>query len=608
MDGSDRHMIEADTAVAEARWGDARAAFTAALADGPAPDAMDGLGRCLWWLGETDEAVATRTRAYGAYRRAGRSDEATRVAVWLALEHAAAPGREALARGWMMRAERLVEETGSVGAGWLALARSVRETDPLRIVDFADEALASARANGDPALEIRALARSGLGLTLAGRTADGIARLDEAMAAASAGEADQPEVFAEACCDMVAACEATLDGRRLEQWGRAAEQFMDLRPHPSLLGFCGSCCAGILAARGDLAAAERWLTWTIDRLARGGHASRCVDPKARLAELRVSQGRIEEAERLLTGIEARPESLRAVVAVHVVRGELGAASSALHRRLAKVGADSTAAIPILTMLVPIQVDRGDLDGAATSVERIGTLAAEVGGELQSAYAEIAAGRLALALREADRAADTLRRATERFDRVDAPIEAARARVLLAEALAASDIGVGRSGGARRVGRTRRRRPGRRGGSGRCARTIARRAGTGGTEAGGRAHEAGDGGARPHRRGAEQRPDRRPAVHQRRDCRAPREQRARQARAAEPDPGGRLRTPPGIGLIRTTGPAHAALGSPSAPICISTAKMSGDAHASAMSPFSIRKTSISPAVTARPVGGVPRNSP
>jgi DNA-binding NarL/FixJ family response regulator len=431
-------MIEADAAVAEARWEDARAAFAEALTERPSPEALDGIGRSLWWLGETDQAVATRTRAYTAYRRAGRFDDAARVAVWLALQHAATPGEEALAHGWVKRAERMVGETDSIGSGWLALARSSRETDPLRMVAFADDALAAARQHGDPALEIRALARSGLGLALSGRTEAGIALLDEAMAAAAAGEAEQPEVFAETCCDMVAACEATLDGRRLEQWGRVAERFLELRPHPTLLGFCGSCCASILAARGDLTAAERWLTWTIDRFDTGGHASRCIDPRAKLAELRVSQGRLEDAERLLIGIEARPESVRAVVAVHLARGEPGVASSVLHRRLAKVGADSMAAIPILAMLIPIQIDRGDLDGAATSLLRIEALSAEVGHEQQHALADVARGRLALARAHHDRAVEAFRSAAERYDRVGLPIDGARTRILLAQALSEAD--------------------------------------------------------------------------------------------------------------------------------------------------------------------------
>ncbi|WP_324613446.1 LuxR C-terminal-related transcriptional regulator [Agromyces kandeliae] len=439
MDGDevDRRMDDAASALAEARWGDARIAFTEVVAVRPSAEALDGLGRTMWWIGETAEAIALRTRAYTAHRRAGRDADAARIATWLAIEHASTPGREAIARGWLGRAERLAAGGDPTARGWFALARSTLETDPVRIAALADAALAVARDTADAALEIRALGRSGLGLVRSGRSDAGIARLDEAMAAASAGEAEQPEVFAETCCDMVAACEETLDGRRLEQWGGVAERFLDLRPHPTLLGFCGSCCAGILAARGDTAGAERWLTWTIDRLAAGGHASRCVEPAARLAELRVAQGRLEEAERLVTGIEARPEAVRAVAGIHLARGETGAASSVLHRRLAKIGPDSMAAIPVLAMLVPIQVDRHDLAGAETSVQRISRLSAASGDDAHRALADVAAARLRLARGDAEAAGKGFRSAAERYDRLGMPLDAARARVLLAEALSAS---------------------------------------------------------------------------------------------------------------------------------------------------------------------------
>jgi DNA-binding NarL/FixJ family response regulator len=437
-DLTDHRLIRANAAVSEARWEDARAAFSEVLSDGATPDVLDGLGRSLWWIGETAGAVSARTRAYTAYRRAGRLDDAARIAVWLALEYAATPGREALAQGWLRRAQGLNDDRESVGSGWLALARSKLETDPVRMVAHAEEALVVSRRRGDAGLEIRALARSGLGLVLSGRSEEGMARLDESMTAALAGEADQPEVFAETCCDMVAACEATLDGKRLEQWGRVAERFLQMRAHPPLLSFCGSCCASVLAARGDFAAAEKWLIWTIDRFEDGGHASRCVDPKAKLAELRVSQGRLEEAERLLVGIESRPESVRAMVALHTARGELGVASSLLHRRLAKVGADSTAAIPILALLIPIQIDRGDLGGAIASAEAMEALAGVSADDKQMGQVDVARGRMALADGDAHASSAAFRSAVERYDRTGLPIEAARARSLLAESLADFD--------------------------------------------------------------------------------------------------------------------------------------------------------------------------
>lgn len=41
------------------RWEEARAAFAAALADRETPEALDGMGAALWWLGETRPASTT---------------------------------------------------------------------------------------------------------------------------------------------------------------------------------------------------------------------------------------------------------------------------------------------------------------------------------------------------------------------------------------------------------------------------------------------------------------------------------------------------------------------------------------------------------------------
>ena len=422
------HFAQGEEALRSARWADARDAFEQSLAESPTPEALDGLGRALWWMGETEEALATRAKAYTKYRKTGRLDEAARVAIWLGLEHAASPGHEAIAGGWLSRAERLLDGSLSSESGWLSLARAGLETDPVRMADRADEALAAAREFGDAELEIRALAKSGLALVQSGRVDEGMARLDEAMAAASAGEAEKPETFAETCCDMVAACEAALDGRRLEQWGRVAEQFLEVRPYAPLLAFCGSCCAGVLAARGDLVSAERWLIWTIEKLEKGGHGARCVDPRARLAELRISQGRFEEAERLLSGIETRPESIRPVVALHIERGELAPAASMLHRWLRKMGPESVGAVPFLAMLVTVQIARGDLDGAMSSAHSIERLAKRAGDDRTLAESDLAAGRVLLAQGNATEAVEALSSAVERFDRLKMRLDAGRARL------------------------------------------------------------------------------------------------------------------------------------------------------------------------------------
>src|ERR671916_976107 len=115
---------------AEADWAAARDAFAAALdADPGDPEALDGLGQSLWWLGERDAGVDRRREAYAAYRRRGDDRGAGRIATYLAGEHRI-DGQDAAAAGWLARARRLLAGAGTVPElGWLAIEDAKRAED-----------------------------------------------------------------------------------------------------------------------------------------------------------------------------------------------------------------------------------------------------------------------------------------------------------------------------------------------------------------------------------------------------------------------------------------------------------------------------------------------
>jgi hypothetical protein len=117
-------------ALAAGDWKAARAAFEAALELGDDPEALDGLGRALWWLRDAEGAVVQRERAYAGFRRDGQLARAARIALWLSREYGLVWGKEAAARGWLARAERLlVEVAPGAEQGWLDLARAERSLD-----------------------------------------------------------------------------------------------------------------------------------------------------------------------------------------------------------------------------------------------------------------------------------------------------------------------------------------------------------------------------------------------------------------------------------------------------------------------------------------------
>src|SRR5687767_1962358 len=115
----------------QADWAAARAAFAAKLEDDPGdPDALDGLGQSLWWLGERDEGIARRREAYAAYQRAGDARRAGGIAAYLAAEHRI-DGQHAAAAGWLSRARRLLAGAGTVPElGWLEIEEAKRAVEP----------------------------------------------------------------------------------------------------------------------------------------------------------------------------------------------------------------------------------------------------------------------------------------------------------------------------------------------------------------------------------------------------------------------------------------------------------------------------------------------
>jgi DNA-binding CsgD family transcriptional regulator len=432
----DDNLATGYEALATGDWSAARDAFASALELGESPEALDGLGRALWWLREEREAVVLRERAYAGFRRDGDLARAARVALWLSREYRIAFDNDAAARGWVARAERLLRDVApGAEQGWLDLARSEQVSDAEESARLAAHALAVALEALDSDLELRALAQLGFAEVQSGLVDEGLAHLDEAMAAATSGEPASLETFADVCCTLMLACERAGDADRPQQWSSVLEDFVRRFDHVTLLAFCRTCCADVFAANGRIDAAEGELVQAIRELTDAGQRSRCVPPAARLAELRVLQGRLEEAEQLLVGFEDDPDATRAVVATRLARGETRAAGAVLERRLGEVGRDNLLAAPLLEQLVLVRLADDDAPGAGKAADGLVTLAGASGRERVEASALLARGRVARATGESD-AVNLTQQAVNGFARLGLRLEVALARLELARALAA----------------------------------------------------------------------------------------------------------------------------------------------------------------------------
>jgi ATP/maltotriose-dependent transcriptional regulator MalT len=421
-------------ALASGDWEGALVAFDAALDAGGDidPDALDGRGRALWWLRDAEGAVASRERAYAGFRREGDLARAARLALWLAREYSTVWGNEAAAGGWMARAERLLRDTApGAGHSWLALARSERTTDAAESMALARSALEGALELADVDLEIRALAQLGLANVAAGHLDEGLAHLDEAMAAASSGESPSLETFADVCCTLMLACDLAGDDSRPRQWSQVVDAFLRRYEHVPLLAFCRTCCADVYAGTGRIDEAEQELAAAIRELTEAGQRSRCAHPASKLAAIRVLQGRLEEADELLRGLDGAPEAVEASAALRLARGEPVAAAALLERRLDELGWDNLVGVPILALLVQARLALGDHAGAKSAADAIALIA--IGRGRSEAVGQLARGRVAAAVGDVG-AEVLLGSAAEQFAGVNLPLDSARARLELARAL------------------------------------------------------------------------------------------------------------------------------------------------------------------------------
>ena len=421
-------------ALARADWPAARSAFEAAIAIEVTAEGLDGLARSLWWLGRPDEALTVRERAFGAFRDHDPR-RAARIALWLAGEYEVG-GNLSAANGWKARAERLLEDLPEAPEhGWAALASARQTGDPARAERRSRQALTVARAHGDSDLEIRSLARTGLLLVTSGKVEEGITHLDEAMAAATAGEGRDLETVGETCCDLILALEVVGDFQRFAQWNDVVMEFMRRHGYGPLVAFCSTCCAEIFAATGDVEGAEKELTTALRTLQDRGESFRCAHPAAKLAEIRVLQGRFEEAERLLSAYSDHPAILRGQIDLAIARGENRLAVSLLRLALDRLPPRTLLAVPYLARFIRVAggIDDTAMHKARDSLREIADITRDPRAE---AEAHLADARIAIAQGDPD-ALSLIHASITGLEGLRLPLEAARARLLLVELVADS---------------------------------------------------------------------------------------------------------------------------------------------------------------------------
>jgi len=424
-------VLEGHQALERGDGATARRAFEAALAETESGALLQSLAEAAYLELDFTGCISYYERAYAAYREEGNTHGAFQAARLLTFLYGAIIGDGAVMSGWDARAETIGAQDVSQ-AGWVLLGRARFETDrPVRNQRLRD-AVASARKFGDAALELLSLAYLGASLVHGDETVEGMKLLDEALAGVTGGEVKDLMVLQDVFCQLFSACEYAHDVTRADQWIRIGDEIARGRNLPAVSAFCRTHYGGLLTVAGRWAEADQALTEAARIWALGFGPLR-GGALIRLGDLRVRQGRFEEAAQLLEGFDGYAEAARPLAEMHMARGDTLRAVDAVERALSQMDATSAGAAPLWALLVEAHVSRGDLGEAATALERLEEIAARNPSNYLQATAALSRGKLCLAESAGDPMA-CLRDALSGFAKAQVPMELAATRLELARAL------------------------------------------------------------------------------------------------------------------------------------------------------------------------------
>lgn len=456
-DSLQRSLTRGRRALEGGDWAGALEAFARITEDGGLDDellaeAAEGAGLAAYWLDDVDRAVECHELAFHAYRRLGRPGAAARMAFWLSDDHLSFLGAAAVAGGWIERGERLLAEAPDVPERvWLPLYQGHYalqvDHDPERALALAGEALELAKAVGAPEAEVIALALQGLALVVRGEVSAGMPLLDEASAAAVSRRIRDLNVTAWAFCYLIQGCDTVRDVSRAAEWCRRVMAFCQRWGLGPIFTACRTRYASLLTWQGEWGSAERQIEEMLARRS-GGPRPPIVERSARirLAEVRLRQGRLDEAERMYRDAGEHRSAVLGRAAVALARDEpevtVDLADRVLRMLPPSARAERSDAL-LLRILALARIGRTeqaeeDLEELSETAERLATA------PLRAAAAH-ARGAVAAADRDPAAALAAYEDALAEYDRGGAPQEAARIRLELAGLL----VGLGRETTARR---------------------------------------------------------------------------------------------------------------------------------------------------------------
>jgi len=432
-------LAEARRALAAHHWQRAFELLSAADDGALGGEDLEGLAEAALWAGRPHESLAARQRAHNAFVDAGDRRRGALAAVVLCLHHAARL-QLAVAGGWFQRAQRLLEDEPDCPEegflAWAAAMFSIGTGDLDGGLDHARRAYDVGRRFGVADLQAVGLTFQGWVLVRHGQPARGLALMDEGMTWAVAGDL-APLVSALIFCRTIGTCCELGDYRRASEWMEAVADCFARTGIGAFPGDCETHRVGILVGRGAWSQGEleaRRACAQIERieLTHVGQALHEIgEIRLRLGDLGGAADAFERAAD--TGASPQP----GLALLQLLRGDVATAAASIEDALADTS-DQLARARLLPAQVQIALAAGAVDTARAASGELDEVAGAYGSAGLAAAAACARGALLLVNGDARAAARALRDGVRLWQDASAPYEAARARLLLADALRRSE--------------------------------------------------------------------------------------------------------------------------------------------------------------------------
>ena len=445
-----------ETAVQRARdaavrgdWGAAFELFMQADADGLlGPADLSVLGEVAYAAGHLDVTIEAWERAYALGVKAGDEDAAAAAAVRVAMHLLFDTALMAPVRGWLARAERLLEGRADTPASaWVAVVRAYERLltgDLAGARPWARRAVELGSKLDPAACALGRVAEARL-LILAGDVEQGLGLLDEVGVATVSGDLD-PLSTGVVYCELVCALQGLAQYDVAEEWTEAMERWCKTNAIGSLHGRCRVHRAEILRLRGSCGEAETEALGACEEL-RPYLRREMGWPLTELGQIRLRRGDIEGAEdALLAAHRAGWDPQPGLALVRLAQGDAATAAASIRDALEhpmrvpfkeRPPDTELQRAPLLEAQVEIEIAAGDIARARSAADELTRVAARFESKAMVAGATLAHGRVRLAEGDPEDAQRLCAEAVRLWSEVGAPYEAALARVGFSDALRTS---------------------------------------------------------------------------------------------------------------------------------------------------------------------------